>query len=375
MSAARIQKWALAAGALLIVLSAAARGLQPSEPSPPGRAAPKAGPAEARPSEARETPVATASSAPAVPPSDGEVLKGGPCDLKTLVKELRKGRASPAYQRYVREQMRGFLESLPAEPLWSQLVAERDPEVLGLLAEAWVKRYTRDRNPRVLERLVNHLQGEREPALRASMVRAFRHTGEPSTELLGRSVLKGRDVYAAWVKDQAPEVRQAVVENAREEAARNFGRFQGVAEKAVALAVEATDPKVKAGLLTASSLEAVRAPAVAQVRELLEKGEAPEVRAAAAKALGTVPVAQAGVSMQALSGRYAAESNRQVRSAILESIARLGLGKAVAVLQKLRGVDASMQSEVDHWLTLLASNPQTWALLEKDRRVSQNRPP
>lgn len=375
MSAVRIRKAAWVAGALLIIVAAVGKGLRSSEDPPPEAASPNAEPVEARPDAGREHPPSAASPTPTTTAPDAPAFKTVPCELTALVEEFRKARSSPAYRRYVREQARSAAESLPLETLWPPLRAERDPEVLDLLAELWVRRYARDRNPSVLERLVDHLQAERTPTLRATLVRAFRHTGEPSTELLGRSVLKGRDVYTAWVKDEAPEVRQAVVENAREEAARNFGRFQGVAEKAVALAAEATDPRVKAGLLTASSLEAVRAPAMAQVRELLQKGEAPEVRAAAARALSTAPVAQSEVSMKALAERYPAESDRAVRGAILEALSRLGLGKAVPVLQQLRGVDTSSQAEVDAWLALLASHPQTASLLENDRRASENRSP
>jgi hypothetical protein len=360
MRASRIWKAAFILGALLIISTALLRGLRSSEP-----------PVAEVPSS---TPVSPPAAPPTVPPTaplpNAEALTAVPCELATLVAELRKSSPSPAYRRYLGEQLRSLRGALPPETLWSQLVAERDPPVLELLAELWVSQYARNPDARVLERLVDHLSSEREPSLRAALIRALRHSGEPSTELLGRSVLKGRDVYAAWVKDEAREVRQAVVENVRVEAARNFGRFQGVAEKAVALAEEATEPTVKAALLTASSIEAARAPAVARVQELLQKSERPELRAAAAKALGTVSAAHAAASMKALTEHYAAESDRLVRGAILESISRLGLGKAVPVLQQLRGVDASMQGEVDHWLTLLASQPQTWELLDKDHRAT-----
>lgn len=372
MSATRIRKWAWAVGALLIIAAAVMRVSRSSESAPPDKTTPKSEPAAARP---EGEPPAPAPQSPTPVPPNAEALKAVPCDLTVLREELRKATASPSYQHYMREQLRALVTPLAPESLWSLLVAEKEPKVLAVLAETWARRYARDPKAEIVERLVGHLQSEPEPALRATLVRALRYTGEPSTELLGRSVLKGQDVYAMWVKDASPEVRQAVVENVRVEAARNFGRFQGVAEKAVSLAVEATDPKLKAELLTASSLEAVRAPAVATVRELLQKAEAPEVRAAAARALATGPVSQAPGSMKALADHYATEKTPKVRAALLESIARLGLGKAVPVLQQLRGVDASMQDEVDQWLALLASHPQTWSLLEKDRRATETRAP
>jgi hypothetical protein len=146
-----------------------------------------------------------------------------------------------------------------------------------------------------------------------------------------------------------------------------------VAEKAVALAQEVTDPKVQAGLLTATSIEAARAPAVATVRGLLEKAESPEVRAAAARALGTVRASEAASTMKALAAHYAVEQERTVRGALLEGIAHLGLGGAVPVLQQLREMDPSMRDEVDGWLALLASNPQTWTLLMQDKQAREKR--
>lgn len=317
--------------------------------------------------------VADAAVAVRPVPPDADPLKTVPCELATLLAEYRAGKASPAYRRYVREQLRGLVESLPEETHWSRLVAERDADSLALVAEAWVLRYALDGKPAVLERLVEHLGQERDAALRATLVRSLAHTGEPSTELLGARVLKGRDVYRDWVKDPAPEVRSAVVENFREEAARNFGRYQGVAERAVALAAVADDPATAAGLLTSTSIEAARGPSVARVRELLQSSEHPEVRAAAAKALATSPVSELSKSLDALAARHAVETDRSVRSALLESISRLGLSRAVPVLEKLRGVDPAMQAEVDGWLALLAERPQTWDLLDKARRARDAR--
>lgn len=356
MRASLIWRSAFVLGALLIIATAALRGLRSAEPPAAEPPAPQA-------------PAVPPSPPPPALPTNAEALTEVPCELKTLVEEFRKSSPSPAYRRYVSEQLRGRRDSLPAEKLWAQLVAEQEAPVLELLAELWVARYARNPDPRVLGRLVEHLSSRREPALRAVLVRALRHSGEPSTLLLGRSVLKGQDVYATWVRDEAPEVWQAVVENVREEAAHDFVRRQGVAEKAVALAQEATNPQVQAALLNACFLQAVSAPAVERVRQLLQKSEHPEVRTAAARALGTVAVAQAAESTKVLAAHYAIERERPVRSAILEAISRLGLSKAVPVLQKLQSVDVSMHSEVERWLTLLSSHPQTWELLDKDRRA------
>jgi hypothetical protein len=76
-------------------------------------------------------------------------------------------------------------------------------------------------------------------------------------------------------------------------------------------------------------------------------------------------------TMKTLTERFAMEREREVRGAILESIARLGLSRAVPVLRELKGVDREMDGEIDTWLTLLASQPQTWNLLLRDKQAQE----
>jgi hypothetical protein len=111
---------------------------------------------------------------------------------------------------------------------------------------------------------------------------------------------------------------------------------------------------------------------VETVRRLLQESEHPEVRAAAAKALGSVSVKESERTMKALTGRFATEGSREVRGAILEGIAHLGLASAVPVLRKLEGVDPAMDGEITTWLTLLASQPQTWNLLLRDKQAQEH---
>ena len=311
---------------------------------------------------------APATASMSVPPEG--VLQPVPCALDSLVEEYRQGKGSPAWRRYVMQQLRGLLETLPAEELWAKLEAEGDPEVLEALSSLWVTRFNLTGDRSILERVLDKASRESDPARRAVMVRALRASDEPASEVLAKAE-STRQAYREWVRDSAPELREAVVGNLAEEAARNFGRFQGVAEQAVALAAEAEDPKTAAGLLAASSIEAVRAPAVASVRELLQESEHPEVRGAAARALGTVAVPEAERTLRALSERFVTERDATVRSAILESIAHLGLGRSIPVLQKLKGVDRSMDGEIETWLTLLASHPQTWNLLLRDKQARE----
>jgi hypothetical protein len=337
-------------------------------------------PGEARPPPAAPDTTSTDGTrgdtpAPARPPvttspPPEDLLRPVPCALDALVEEYRQGKGSPAYRRYVVEQLRGILEKLPPEQLWTKVEAEQDPEVLEALSSLWVMRFNLKGDKGVLERLLDKTGRESDPARRAALVRSLRTSGEPSSEVLARHASK-QGAYHAWVKDPAPQVREAVVGNLTEEAARGFGRIPGIAEQAVALASEAGDAKTAAGLLGASSLEAVGGPAVDSVRRMLKESEHPEVRAAAAKALGTVAVDEAARTMQGLSERFATEPSREVRSAILEGIARLGLTKAVPVLLKLKGVEGEMDGEIDLWLNLLASQPQTWELLLRDKQARE----
>ncbi|AKI99563.1 HEAT repeat protein [Archangium gephyra] len=371
MSTGANKKWVGVGAGLIAVLAGlmvwlSGRGDKPSgeTPAPGASDGASAGGGQKAPSTPASAPVAKGP-----PPQD--MLRAVPCELDSLVEEYRQGKGSPAWRRYVREQLRGILENLPPEQLWAKVEAEQDPEVLEALTSLWVMRFNLTGDRAVLERVLDKAGRETDPGRKAVMVRALRALDEPASEVLAKAE-STRQAYHQWVKDPAPEVREAVVGNLTDEAARNFGRFQGVAEQAVTLATEASDPKTAAGLLGASSLEAARTPAVDSVRQLLRESEHPEVRAAAAKALGTVRVGETERTMKALTERFATESSREVRGAILESISRLGLASAVPVLQKLKGVDPSMDGELDTWLMLLASQPQTWNLLLRDKLAMEH---
>ena len=307
---------------------------------------------------------------PGPPPQD--VLRPVPCELPALVEEYRRGKESPAYRRYVREQLQGLLGRVPPEELWAKVEGERDAEVLEALAGLWVTRFNSSGEQSVLGRVVERAGREEDAARRAALVRALRQTGEPASEVLARTPAT-REAYRTWVKDAAPEVREAVVGNLADEAARSFGRSRETAERMVSLAEEASAPGTAAGLLGAVSLESVRSPWVARVRGLLHDSEHAEVRAAAARALGTVAAAEARTTMQALSERYAPETEPPVRKALLEGIARLGLSSAIPTLQQLKGVAPALDAEVEAWLSLLASQPQTWNLLEQDKRALEHK--
>jgi HEAT repeat protein len=292
--------------------------------------------------------------------------------MRSLLERYRQGQGSPAWRRYVKAQLLGMLESTSPEVLWTMVENESDPEVLELAASLWVERYDLTQDPAVLERVVARMGEESDPARRAALVRSLRATDEASCELLLREE-RTRDTYQNLVKDPSPEVRQAVVDNLTAEAARNGGWHRTVAEQAVALAAATEDPHTAAKLLGSSPLGTARLPAISTARRMLQSSESPEVRAAAARALGTVPMRELPKTMQALSERFATEPDMGVRSAILESISRLGLSQATPILQKLKGTDARMDGEIDLWLGLLATQPQTWNMLHQEKLALEQR--
>lgn len=371
MSTGAKKKWVGLGAGLLAVLAGLMVWLSGRADGPSGEPRAPAASEGANAGGGQEAPPVRAPVTAAKGPPPEDMLRAVPCELDSLVEEYRQGKGSPAWRRYVMELLRGILEDLPPEQLWAKVEAEEDPEVLEALSALWVMRFNLTGDRSVLERVLDKAGREADPARKAVMVRALRASDEPSSEVLARAE-STRQAYRQWVKDAAPEVRETVVGNLMEEAGRDFGRSQGVAEQAVALASEADDPKTAVGLLSASSIEAARTPAVDSVRRLLQESEHPEVRAAAARALGTVQVGETERTLKALTERFATEGSREVRSAILESISRLGLVGAVPVLQKLKGVDPGMDGEIDTWLTLLASQPQTWNLLLRDKQALEH---
>ena len=88
-----------------------------------------------------------------------------------------------------------------------------------------------------------------------------------------------------------------------------------------------------------------------------------------ARALGTVKATHARRVTQTLEARYRTEQDRSVRQNILEAIARLGFANAIPILASLRGIDSTLDAEIDVWLEAMKLNRQQWTHLrqEKDR--------
>jgi hypothetical protein len=166
-------------------------------------------------------------------------------------------------------------------------------------------------------------------------------------------------------------VRAAAVDNLIFESAEvYFGHERAVSEAAVKAAAESRDPALAAKLLAETSMEQVGSRAVGTLVEKLAS-DSTELRAAAARALGGVPGAEAETATRALVERYRIEVERVVRAAILEGLVRLGLGGARPTLESLRSVDPALAPEIDAWLRVLAMNLQEWSIvLREKQRIS-----
>jgi HEAT repeat protein len=242
---------------------------------------------------------------------------------------------------------------------------ERDPDTLEALGAALVGKAGFDDNPGLLQPLLARAQGDGDPGLRAAAVRGLRGTG--SVDYMAKN--GGVVTYEQLIRDSAPEVRQAVVDNLVHESAKvYFGHDRTVSETAVATALAAKDPAVAAKLLSEVSMEQVGHETVERLRGEL-RSEDPALRAAAATALGGVPGAEAGGTRDALVKLYRDEKDPAVRKAALQGIVRLGMGSSLSTLESLRGVAPALDPEIDAWKSALERNLQEWHLLlrEKER--------
>ncbi|HEU4413114.1 MAG TPA: hypothetical protein VFS43_48180 [Polyangiaceae bacterium] len=291
-----------------------------------------------------------------------------PCSLPGMVDDLRAALhdGSPALQKYQKFLLKEAAMRVPPERLRAAFAAERDPGVLEALGAAIASRASNAGEPAAFAPVVERARRDADPALRAASLRGLRGFG--SVEAMAAS---GRTSYADFARDPAPEVRQAAAENLLHESQKvYFGHERAVSEAAVEAAAALADPALAAKLLAGTSMEQAGPAAVEKLVEKLSADDA-GLRAAAAKALGDVSAAQAGAAQRALLERYRAEPEREVRAAILEGLAHLGLGAAAPTLESLRGVDPALAPEIDAWLKALATGLQEWSLIVREKQRLQ----
>lgn len=293
------------------------------------------------------------------------------CSVPGLIDQARAGlrKGSPAYKNLLRHLFKEAAIALPPHELLAAVQREQDPELLELLGAGLATRASRDENPALLQSLLSRAAQDPNPALRAASVRALQ--GSASVESMEKT---GNVVtYQQLVRDPSPEVRQAVADNLLAEDRDVYhGHDRGLTDAAVAAAGAASDPDVQARLLSGVSMERASPGAVAQVQRELGS-DSPQVRAAAARALGGVPAEATADARSTLLARLRQDPDPAVRRAALDGLVRLGPQAARALFPQLRAADPSLGPDLDAWGGALALNLQEWHLLlrEKERRLGR----
>jgi hypothetical protein len=299
---------------------------------------------------------------------EAQPARRAPCSLAVLIDGLRAAMkdGSPALQSYMKALLKESALRLSIPELHAAFAAERDPKVVEALGVALATRASNVGEPAIIEPLLQRARGDADAVLRAAALRGLKGVG--SVEMMEKV---GRGSYADFVRDPAPEVRAAAADNLIFESAEvYFGHERAVSEAAVKAAAASRDPVLAAKLLAGMSMEQVGSRTVGTLVEKLASG-ATELRAAAARALGGVPGAEAERATRALVERYRIEVERGVRAAILEGLVQLGLGGARPTLESLRNIDPALAPEIDAWLRVLAMNLQEWSIvLREKQRIS-----
>ncbi len=302
---------------------------------------------------------------PAAAESEARAPEREPCSLPVMVDDLRAAfdGGSPALQNYLKELLKEGALRMPPDELRAAFASERDPKIVEALGVALATRASNAADPSVVAPVIERARKDSDPGLRAAALRGLRGVG--SVEAM-EATRQGS--YEEFARDPAPEVREAAVENLLHEDAKvYFGHDKAVSEAAVKAAAATPDPALAARLLAGASMERAGPGAVKTLVEKLASDDA-KLRAAAAKALGDVSAAQAEAAKRALVERYRAEGEREVRAAILEGLAHLGLAGAAPTLESLKAVDPSLAPEIDAWLGALATNLQEWTIILREKQ-------
>lgn len=299
--------------------------------------------------------VGVAVASPQSPPT------GKTCAVDDLLAQVRAmGHASPAYRKYVARLLREAAPDLSEAELVAAFEAERDPATIELLGAALAARTDRLGEPGPLRAVAARATESGDPLARAAATRALR----------GTSALEHvPEVYKRLVQDGSPDVRREAAENLVNDTTAVFGGQHGpAADTAVAAAVAANDPAVTARVLGGVSMSAISHDSAASLRALLDNPSR-DIRGATVVALGGVPGGEAADARTALLALYRSEHDASMRTAILESIARLGFADAIPDLESLRGVDATLAIEIDEWVRVLRLGLQEWSLILREKRL------
>ncbi|WP_394843660.1 HEAT repeat domain-containing protein [Pendulispora brunnea] len=293
------------------------------------------------------------------------------CSVDSMVDNLRESlqSGSPSLKRYASTVLREAALTLSAEDLRAAFARERQPAMVEALAAALATKASHSEDPSLIRPLLSRATHDADPAVRAAALRGLRSTG--SVDMMAKSGERVR--YEQLIQDASPEVRKAVVENLKAESSEVYaGHDRTVSETAISAAKASTDPAATAELLRNASMEQVGSRAVRDVTGQLESSN-PQVRAAAASALGGVQAAHSSEARVALTQLYRNDATPEVRRAVLESIARLGQTHAIPALESLASIDPAMKGEIDAWIAALKLGLQEWNLIsrEKERRETR----
>jgi HEAT repeat protein len=287
------------------------------------------------------------------------------CSYPALIEDLRAAlkTGTPELQRYMKEVLKEASLGMPPEELIAAIERERDPAVLEALGASLAVRASNTVDPKLLRPLLLRAMNDDDPSVRAAAVRGLRGIGSMEAVAANAGVAS----YEQIIRDPTPEVREAAVANITYESEKvYFGHHAPATEAALSVAMASSDPEVTAKLLREVSMEQASAEGVRKITQQL-RSDSPSLRSAAAIALGGVPASQALGARSSLQELYRNERDPNVRKAILQSLARLGLATAVPTLEALRGVDASLAPEIDAWIRALKLPVQEWSLIQREK--------
>jgi hypothetical protein len=287
------------------------------------------------------------------------------CTADALFAEARVGltQGSPALQKYLRSTLRDAALLTSDDVLLRELARTEDPAMIEALGSAIAHKAETVGSARLVSSLLKRAAHDPDPAQRAAAVRALKGTG--SVELM-RGAGAAVD-YNGLIRDEAPEVRSAVVENlVIEDDDVYSGHSAEFAEAAFEAAAVASDKAAAARIIGETSSENVSVERARALSRLLDDDD-PAMRKASARALGGVSPMHAADALSTLVARYRSEDDLDARREMLASIARLERVRAIPVLESLRSVDGRLVAEVDAWITVLRMGLPEWNLIEREK--------
>lgn len=287
-----------------------------------------------------------------------------PCNVGQILGSLR-GSPSKEYQIYLHRVFARMAPGLGDDEVLRLFMEEREPAGLLMLGVELAGRFNKSGDRRLLDALMERAQNDADPVLRARAVACLKHVGDAGSESLAEH---GVATYDQLILDPASEVREQVAENLRDEHTLSVPRVRATGLTSLRAARATDDPALAARMVEKLTLDSGGAEELVELEALVHEGSGARLRAAAAKAMGSLPVSQRDDATELLLREYRRQTSPEIRRAILAALVRLHFAGAVPILESLRGVDPAMQGEIDKWLAVLAQGQQQWYLLERQKK-------